>query len=375
MSANLKIVLSASVMLASFTATATDFDLVRFGKPAGASTATARDLNNLGQLAVAVSVTVNRTTTRDEAYIWQSNAGFTRLLPLAGNPNASPWIINDQGTVGGVARGAGSVTRAVIWSQGSSGYEAAFDLNSLLPVDSGWSLTGVGGISDDGSFVCVMGAHTPSGYYGAVMLQVSSPPWTLISLTPLGSLGPKAPDESDSEIGAINRFGQACGYAATGQVDANGWPSAHAFVWDYANGMSDLLPNEGTSRAMSINDSGDIVGHYRSPGSGATRALFWQGSVAFHAGTLGTSALSRSALSSINNGGTAVGWSDTGSVLTQQRAVIWDATSGLQLLNPMVKNSTLVLREAKAVNDQRQIIAVANISKSAVETVLLTPRP
>jgi len=89
----------------------------------------------------------------------------------------------------------------------------------------------------------------------------------LYEIESLGSLGPRAPD--DSFAAALNHSGDVVGfYYAT---DLRGYQRPRAYRWESLNGMSDL--SAGASLATSINDNGVIVGNRGALGS--LKAYAW----------------------------------------------------------------------------------------------------
>jgi probable HAF family extracellular repeat protein len=108
---------------------------------------------------------------------------------------------------------------------------------------------------------------------------------------------------------AINNKGQIVGSSNTGQI-VGGQVQSHAFL--YQNGvMSDLgaLPTGHSSKAMGINESGQIVGESYTNGYGPQHAFLYENGTMTDLGTLAGESSSISIAYSINANGQAVGFS------------------------------------------------------------------
>ncbi|HEV8692521.1 MAG TPA: hypothetical protein VGQ91_19600 [Ideonella sp.] len=206
----------------------------------------------------------------------------------------------------------------------------------------------------------------------------------------------------------INNLNQVVGFAYTGTGDVR------AILWDTTQGMQKIGTLGGVySDAYGINNHGDIVGQSSLEG-GAQHAFVYRGGSMVDLGTLGGShsvALginearqivgcstlegdsaqqafihqqgTMSALPSlggndacafgINRNGWVVGYSSTEGSFTT-RAVLWDGVTLINLntqLDP-VTGKNWMLTEARAINDQGQIVATGE-HKGKTRAALLTP--
>lgn len=144
------------------------------------------DTNVVVGASVAGKVSPGSSTDLYRAFQWDAANGIVALPMLAAQPT---WIhseakdVNNSGViVGNVAQLYGSPSfggAAVAWIDG-----AIVNLNSLLPVGSGWNLLSAEGINDAGDIV---GYGTIGGQSHAFLLSVAVPePTTLVGATVLG---------------------------------------------------------------------------------------------------------------------------------------------------------------------------------------------
>ncbi|MEL6246372.1 MAG: hypothetical protein AAFY78_17525 [Cyanobacteria bacterium J06648_16] len=115
-----------------------------------------------GQTSVALGINemgevVGRSATADGQNVtvyW--GAGLPELLPvLSENPGSyvRAWRINDSSLVVGELRDATDTERfATLWSRGTDGW-SNIDLQTLIPTDSGWDLSGALSINNSGQIV------------------------------------------------------------------------------------------------------------------------------------------------------------------------------------------------------------------------------
>jgi probable HAF family extracellular repeat protein len=117
----------------------------------------ARDINNHGEV---VGWLVDPTTQKNITFEWNANDGLTELPSSSG---AAPFAINDEGQIVGITIDpTGSTTSASLWEDGM-----LYDLNDLVPDDSGWVLQQAYDINDLGQIV---GQGTYDGQYAAFLL-------------------------------------------------------------------------------------------------------------------------------------------------------------------------------------------------------------
>lgn len=128
----------------------------------------------------------------------------------------------------------------------------------------------------------------------------------------------------------INEAGHVAGHAATASGDI------HAFLWDPVNGMQDLGTLGGAdSFATAINDLGQVAGNSETT-EGTTRAFFW--SAASGIQDLGTIVTNSRAVG-LNNVGQVIGisYNTLGNINNHQtEPFVWDATNGLQPLQTVL---------------------------------------
>ena len=122
-----------------------------------------------------------------EGFIWLPeaayglSAGMNSIGGLPGYEKLSIFDINNSGQIVGHARtDGGTGPRAVLWENG-----VFYDLNDLIPADSGYELHIASAINDEGQIAAI--AEIMGGTYRAVLLTPVPEPATL-SLLALGGL-------------------------------------------------------------------------------------------------------------------------------------------------------------------------------------------
>lgn len=120
-------------------------------------------LNDVGQV-------VGRSYSTRHAFLWDEVNGMQDLGLLPGREWSEAADVNNSGTIVG---SSWTVTggRAVVWQDGY-----IFDLNLLIPADSGWSLYGANGINQDG---LIVGSGGYNGQAHAFLLTPIPEPTTL----------------------------------------------------------------------------------------------------------------------------------------------------------------------------------------------------
>jgi probable HAF family extracellular repeat protein len=129
-------------------------------------------INEVGQVVgISYGKTRQVKTTRGvrdvftwRAFLWEKNR--MRLLPpLPGNGACDAEDINDRGQVVGCSKWHpgddwGGPIRATLWQDG-----VPYDLNTLIPADSGWELTNALGINNRGQIIGRGGYRFGKGQY------------------------------------------------------------------------------------------------------------------------------------------------------------------------------------------------------------------
>jgi probable HAF family extracellular repeat protein len=213
------------------------------------------DLGTLGgTTSAALSINDDGAT---RAVLW--TGGLITELGTLGGSTSSAHDINNNGQVVGVAQTGGGATHGFVWEAG-----ALYDLNSLLPANSGWQLDGgTYDINDSGQ---IAGTGLINGHQHAFLL--TDPDGTFANggavIADLGTLG-----GISSSAGDLNGSGQVVGGAKTKDG------SSHAFR-SSAGMMTDLKTLGGSySIAQGVNDAGQVVGWSEIRG-GAAHAFLWQ---------------------------------------------------------------------------------------------------
>jgi len=295
---------------------ARDYDFKDLGTLGGNSSG-AQAINNNGQV---VGISLTSANTYYHAFIWNAESGMMDLGTF-GSDASKAIDINDSGQVLGQAGGA-----PFIWSE-ADGYTKLYP-NSHAYVYSINNLGQVAGAIDSKGYIwnsptelkqypyvqelfAVNDNGQTIGSYGTNTVNYSTcdsfffdsnfDPYDIHTFCNIGTLPPKLernftdvvdmnnygvvlgtshfrPFIWDSVNGmreisifgevcypqAINNLGQVVGYCKV-IINENGNYEYHAFIWDEQNGMQDLGAFGGNdAMAYDINDSGQIVGEYRS---------------------------------------------------------------------------------------------------------------
>ncbi len=176
---------------------------------------------------------------------------------------------------------------------------------------------------------------------------------TLYTITDLGSF-----DSTDriSTPADINNKGQVVGSASHGASNSD-----HAFLWDPVNGLTDLgTLGGGQSRALGINDAGQVVG-WAETAEGVTHAFLWNpDSPNAATGTMIDIGILDNGYSStaedINNNGQVVGWTAYNSIYSGPKAAfLWDPVNGMTDLGTLGGLSS----QAFGINDAGQVVGTA----------------
>ena len=276
----------------------------------------ARGLNIDGAAAGSAGETHG---TDMSAAVWDKGGHPANIGRLPGGDYSEAFAINDKGEVVGSSNVAGVLkpfrfSGSMVALELPSGDDAG-QANAInnTGVSAGWS-SGAGG------------QH-------AVL-------WTSSGATVLpGRLGMAL---------ALNAKNVPAGSSQDGGVE-------HAVVW--TNGQaSDLgtLVGDTESRAVGINDGGQVVGYSR--GAAGQHAFFYDGTTMKDLGVLGGTDYSEA--SAINNKGVVVGTTDTN---LGKHAFLWTAEKGMVDLNTLVPSAQrVVLTAALAINDRGQILAIGS---------------
>ena len=275
------------------------------------------------------------------AQLWQANCPLQYLGELAGYPGwgSGAACINDNGqVVGSVADPSylSSNAQAFMWQSGT-GMQPLVGVTSAL------------GINNQTQIVGYTWANPSHSAAEAVLWQ-----------------------------GGV---AQVLGYGVANAINDNGWivgrrtttGPEHAFLWQSGTGFQDLGSFGGQiSEATAINNSGQIVGNVGGADYGQAflcqDGTGLQGLGSYWPGNY-------SAANAINGAGVVAGHCYNGNS-GEEDAAIWSSSTGWELLKDLVSlPSGWVLTDAKAINDNGQIVChgVAGFGNSA--EFLLTPVP
>lgn len=283
------------------------------------------------------------------------HGGKVKLLARIGGPTSYAFDINDAGAIAGASVAEDGWLHANVFADG-----VLHDLGLAIGAGTS-SLTR--GINNDGMAVGyrqnTLGHPAQAFVYANGQLTLLSPP----------------PGAFDSVLEAVNRKGQAVGYAnimfSSGKNYATHAMSWKAGVWKRLPAISHL--SHATSVAAALNDAGDIVGTANvDVPFGRSHATLWHKGVPKDLGTLGDPALSNSGALGINRFGHVVGYSENDQ--GNMRAVFHDGTV-MRDLNEMVDatGAEWTLSMAWSINDAGQIVCNGQVGEHGdMHTLLLT---
>jgi len=180
--------------------------------------------------------------------------------------------------------------------------------------------------------------------------------------------------ESLQPLGGNSRQ-QVVGY----YVDTEG---KYAFLWDRANGLTDLSPTLGSKycEAHAINDKGQVVGRSFARSKRQDSAFMWDKTTGVR--ELGVLGGHRSYANGLNNSGTVVGSSDfdgtdgmDGADGARSHAFLWSTSTGMIDLNEALHESSvfLCLESALDINDAGQIIGYGRIKNGQRRGFVMSP--
>jgi probable HAF family extracellular repeat protein len=282
-------------------------------------------INDLGDVVGGATLPGNLV---ERPFRW-SNGTIQPLDVLPGHAQGQARAINNAGQIVGHSYPAGGFgffsSRAVIWDNGT-----AIDLNTAATAAAGWTrLAFAFDINDSGQIV---GSGFRGNVQSAFLLDDGA-------ITDLGTLG------GTSIATSINRFGQIAGMAsnADGTTHAVTWtdgvirdlgvgaggsgfsvaygpnifgetagswssPSGPIPMFWEADGTPVTLPLlDPAGSAFDINNLRQIAGSGNLPGSGAQRAVVWEGGSPIDLETMVTTAVELTSANAINNAGQVVG--------------------------------------------------------------------
>ncbi|MBA4167225.1 MAG: hypothetical protein H0X41_06755 [Chitinophagaceae bacterium] len=316
------------------------YNIRSFGQLPGGTFTWGSAINNNGEV-VGFSDLADGS---NHATFWTEAGGLLDLGTLGGTESVGS-ALNDKSEVVGWSMDAQGVYRAFVWSPGTGMTQLPAPGSSM---DRAWDINNAGQVV--GSAGVGFLKHAALWQPGANALD-------------LGTLG-----GPHSEATGINNTGGMTGWS---QRTFSNPELSNPFVCKVGQppapiGTLNNLPTE----ARAISDDNHVVGIAYLPFTAATRAFIWHISTGIQdVGTLGGTWCD---LSSINNKGIAVGFSDTAT--GQTRACMYDGGI-ISDLNTMLENHAgWSLHDAYDINDRGQIVG-AGYYRGVSTGFLLTPVP
>lgn len=316
-----------------------------------------RRVNSLGEAVGAFKTKGHRAAS--SAFMVSAASGFNLLTGQQLTDFSASYAINDLGETAGLINGPSSVLpfRAT--------RHAGLQLLPLLGGDTGGAAYGLNQKGEAVGFSS--GAHGIAAVWWTRNGNVTQLPSTA------GYTTAKAVD--------INQHGDIVGYEGDSEKVAVLWLGKGDII------SLGTLPNYTSSQAESISDNGDIAGLSIAydPTLVRERAVLWRAgsTVPQDLGALPGGSTSRAR--DVDSNDDVVGTSDSSS---GNRAFLWSPQGGMQDLNTLTNDPTIILIDAVSINHQGVILALG-IKRSDLPTsdsadveehelprqiVLLTPR-
>lgn len=306
---------------------------------------TAFAINNLGQV-VGVSYTGGIAT--QSGMLWENGQSHF-LSPLDGTRMSFATDINDRGQIVGYSGNdpRGYDSKATLWYQGGvTDLHQPGQYNSFAYA-----------INSDGKIVGSQGSIA-NIYDGVVLNRATS--WDAVTGQNLGNYANIFTDHSYSLAYGINASGQVVGVSAQLRQGSYAELYTHATLW--SGSVTDLGTLGGDySSASAINDQGVIVGVSNAHQGGYQHATIWDGNGIHALGTLDEQATSRAI--SINNVGDVVGSIGPDGQGIETYAALWRGNTTINLnsfLDDASRDAGWVLDEAHDINDAGWIVGRAH---------------
>src|SRR5262245_56639361 len=164
---NLLTYINAAALISAASLHGQSFTITPINPPAGAASAVAQGLSNLGEVAgyttIQVGTAKKATLVRGPAFWWENGSSLV-LPPATGKNCAEAHALSETGVVVGISfdivNGYMSGIRPTRWLRNSDGTFTASDLTPLLPPGPDWELYA---ISEDGRFISIDDYSTDLG--------------------------------------------------------------------------------------------------------------------------------------------------------------------------------------------------------------------
>ena len=202
------------------------------------------------------------------AVLWQN--GVINDLGTLGGDSSAANAINNHGQIVGHSKTAAGGLGSFVWESG-----VMYDLDALLPANSGWVTQALYGI-DINDNKQIAGTGMFNGQQRAFLITDNDGTFANggLTITNLGALA-----GGSSGAAGINNLGQVVGSSSAGPAYAGNWHAVRfsgGAVTDLKTLVGNPTQGENYSDAYAINDAGQIVGNSSTTTWNVRHAFLWQ---------------------------------------------------------------------------------------------------
>ncbi|QOV90286.1 hypothetical protein [Humisphaera borealis] len=313
----------------------------------GGATSDGVGINNTGQAAVTADLTADGSGSSSRRAALRTGGGLTDLGTFGG-PDSFAAGLNASGNVTGTAIDGSNASRAFFFNGTSK--------TNLGTLGGSFSIGTAINDSDQ-----VVGSSQDEDEFGPEHAFL----WQSGTMTDLGTLSTVGSDYSKAL--AINSSGQIAGESNTATGELHAFRRTDGALIDMG-----VVSGDSYSSARGINDAGLITGKSGRITNNVTleRIFLFNGTTMTNLGRLSGDNVAQG--NDVNAGGVVVGYSANNSDLVDQRAVLHNGTSLVDLNTLIDAGSGWFLTEATGINDSGVIVGTG-VLNGTQRAFILTP--